>query len=72
MKKNSAFSGRLQSALSLRQMKAADLSRMSGIDKGTISRYLHGEGLTLKNAVHIADVLNVSMDYLTGRTDETN
>lgn len=34
---------RLREALNIRNMTASDLARMSGVDKGSVSRYLKGD-----------------------------
>lgn len=44
-----------------------DLAKMSGLTEVTISQYLKGERIPkLTDAVRIASVLNVSLDYLSG------
>lgn len=40
--KNADFSERLIEAMKIRRMSAADLSRLTGIDKSAISRYRSG------------------------------
>ena len=40
--KNADFSERLVEAMKIRRMSAADLSRLTGIDKSAISRYRSG------------------------------
>lgn len=58
---------RLQEALKERGMLPVDLARKSGINKGLISRYLHGEVLPKQNAIGtLAEVLNVSPAWLMG------
>lgn len=61
------FSERLQAGLDTRDMKAAELARISGIDKSSISRYLHGAYRGNQDAVYkIAQALNVSEAWLMG------
>ena len=53
------------------QMSQAELSRMLGINSATFSRFMSGKTVTItnENLVKIADIFNVSTDYLLGRTD---
>ena len=53
------------------QMSQAELSRMLGINSATLSRFMSGKTVTItnENLVKIADIFNVSTDYLLGRTD---
>lgn len=50
------------------QMSQAELSRMLGINSATLSRFMSGKTVTItnENLVNIADVFNVSTDYLLG------
>jgi len=58
---------RLLKALSMRGMTPAELARASGIDKGSISRYLSGKFEPKQSAVHaMAKALNVSPSWLLG------
>jgi len=58
---------RLKLALATRNMTAADLSRKSGIDKGSISKYLKGTFTPKQNAIgSMARALNVSPAWLLG------
>lgn len=58
---------RLREALDMRQMTAAELSRKSGIDKGSISNYLKGKFLPKQSAISaMANALNVSPSWLMG------
>lgn len=51
-----------------RNIKQAELSRMSGIDTGLMSMYANGKRIpTLTNAIAIADALQISLDELAGR-----
>lgn len=47
------------------------LCRMLGINSATLSRFMSGKTVTItnENLVKIADIFNVSTDYLLGRTD---
>ena len=58
---------RLAEALQFRGMTAAELSRKSGVDKGSISNYLKGKFLPKSNAIgSMAKALNVSPAWLLG------
>jgi ribosome-binding protein aMBF1 (putative translation factor) len=61
------FCVRLPEALQARRMKAIELSRKTGIDKGTISNYLAGRYIAgQKNVSLLADALNVNPFWLIG------
>ncbi len=65
--KVSNFAERLQIGLDQRNIKAADLARISGIDKSSISRYLKGKYKGNQDAVYkIAKALDVSEAWLMG------
>lgn len=58
---------RLAEALQIRDMTAAELSRKSGVDKGSISNYLKGKFVPKQNAIGaMASALNVSPAWLLG------
>lgn len=47
------------------------VSKETGISQGLMNEYKSGKKLpTLQNLLKIADFLNVSIDYLVGRTDK--
>jgi transcriptional regulator with XRE-family HTH domain len=57
--------------MSNKNMKAADLIRETGIDQSHMSNVLNekkGSRFTLDQIIAIADVFNVSVDYLIGRS----
>ncbi len=61
------FKDRLNEALKYRGMTASDLARKSGMDKGSISRYLKGENLPRTTAIEkMASALNVNPAWLIG------
>ena len=61
------FKDRLREALELRQMTAAELSRKSGVDKGSISNYLKGKFIPKQSSIfEMARALDVSPSYLLG------
>lgn len=61
------FKDRLTEALKYRGMTASDLARKSGMDKGSISRYLKGENLPRTTAIEkMASALNVNPAWLIG------
>ena len=50
-----------------------DLAKMSGLTEATISRYLKGERIPkLTDAITLANVLHVSLDYLSGLSEIPN
>lgn len=61
------FSVRLVEALKLRNMRPAELSRISGISEGMISSYKHGTyKASQRNLEKLAKALNVSIPWLMG------
>ena len=65
--KVSTFASRLQEGLLLRNMKPAELSRRTGLDKSCISRYLKHEYNGKTDAIYkIAQVLDVAEAWLMG------
>lgn len=61
------FTERLNNALADSGLTAADLARKSGINKGTISKYLHGGYIPKQSTIGIlARALNVSPAWLLG------
>ena len=65
--KVSTFAARLREGLSLHGMTQADLSRRTGLDKSSISRYLKNEYKGNQDAVYkISQALNVSEAWLMG------
>ena len=61
------FKDRLTEALNYRNMTASELSKKSGLDKGSISRYLKGENLPRTNAIgKISEALHVNPAWLIG------
>lgn len=61
------FPERLKEAMKLRNMKQTNLADMTGINKGTISRYTHGiHGPGREHLKLISEALNVSEAYLLG------
>ena len=62
---------RLQEALTMRQWTAADLSKKSGINKGSISKYLKGSVIPKQSAIGVmAQALGVSPAWLLGFDDK--
>lgn len=67
------FKERLQEALKVRNMTAADLSRQSGIDKGSLSNYLKGKFIPKQSKIDaMARALGVSPAWLLGYDVEMN
>lgn len=62
------FNDTLRFLLNDKDLKQADLCRMTGIQTSLISDYLGGKkSPTIGNAILIADALNVSLDTLVGK-----
>ncbi len=62
-----SFNERLKQALDIRKMSAAELSRLSGIDEGTLSNYKKGKYEPKQRKLEsIAVALNVSIPWLMG------
>lgn len=58
----------LPSILERKNLKPADLCRLSGLSSGTISNYMSGKRVpSIANAIEIANALDVSLDELVGR-----
>lgn len=58
---------RIREALNIRGMTAAELARLSGIDKGSVSRYLKGDIIPKQSKIGaMARALNVSPSWLLG------
>lgn len=61
------FKNRLRTAMELRGLTGAELSRRSGITKAQISEYLHGKCEAKQNKLHtLAVTLDVSEAWLMG------
>lgn len=65
------FGQRVNSLLLKKHLLPADLSRKLGWNTGVLSQYLNNADRDprLTTATKIADALDVSLDYLAGRTD---
>ena len=64
------FAERLAYAMARKQINQADLARLSGISKGSISNYLSGRWAPKGNNIYkLAQVLDVSPLWLDGHTD---
>ena len=62
---------RIKVALAEKNMTQRDLARKIDVAEVTISRYVHDHRVPNSNQlVMIADTLDVSTDYLLGRTDK--
>lgn len=73
MKKKCAdiFKKRLRMAMGT--ISQRDMAKMSGLTEVTISRYLKGERVpNLTDAITLANVLHVSLDYLSGLSEIPN
>ena len=61
------FANRLREALKMRGISAAELSRRTGINEGTISNYKAGKYVAKQdNLVRISEALGVSIPFLMG------
>jgi transcriptional regulator with XRE-family HTH domain len=62
------FSRTLKAILNERQLKQADLCRMTGIQTSLMSDYLNDKkSPAITNAILIADALGISLDTLVGK-----
>lgn len=67
MEKPSTFANRLNMALEHRQITKAELARLSGLSKSSITRYAKGDWEAKQDAVYaIAQALNVNEAWLMG------
>lgn len=67
LKRSATTAERLQEALDASGLKQVDLSRKTGINKGTIHNYLHGRYEPKSGAINkLAIALNVSEAWLWG------
>ena len=67
MEKKYSFSERLREGLAVSNLKASDLSKLTGISKSSISHYLKGDWEGKQDAVYsISRALNVSEAWLMG------
>lgn len=63
----SSISERIKSGLEMRDMKQADLSKITGISRGALSSYISGRYVPKQgNIYRIAKALNVSEIWLMG------
>lgn len=64
------FRKRLRALREGKRISRAVLSELCGLGRGAVRRYERGERLpSLLAAAALADYFEVSLDYLTGRTD---
>ncbi len=64
------FSKRLAEAVAQKGCSYTDLARQLHMNKSTVSMYIHGKALpSLPTLCDIADILDVSADFLLGRTE---
>ena len=67
------FNDNLKLLLQDRNLKQADLCRMTGIQTSLMSDYLGGKkSPTIGNAILIADALNISLDTLVGKDNSSS
>lgn len=67
----SIFSNRLINLRAVNNVMAKDLATCIGVSKQAISQYEKEQSTpSAEILIAIADYFNVSLDYLTGRTDE--
>lgn len=66
------FGERLRKMRKTRKLSQEQLSVLTKIDQSDISKMERGErGISLKQAAVLADALDVSLDYLAGRTNSS-
>ena len=65
------FGFRLRRAMSIRNVKQRDFAAIIGRSESTVKKWRGGYQIPAADTVaQIADVLRVSIDFLTGRTQE--
>lgn len=68
--RNMEFKDNLKQLLIEKDMKQADLCRLSHIQTSLMSEYISGKkSPTIGNAIQIADALDISLDTLAGREE---
>lgn len=65
------LSEKIKNIASAKNIKIAELERLSGISNGQIRRW-DKSSPKVENVAKVAKVLNVSVDYLLGREDKTS
>jgi len=55
---------RIKEIMGKRGIKQEQLSKMTGINQGTLSKIINGKGISLKTARKIADALVYPIDHL--------
>ena len=71
--KMNTFGKRLEALLQEKSLSQRELSKLCGVSEVTVSRYVHGDrSPTSEILAKISDVLDVSSDYLLGRTKNQN
>lgn len=64
------FQNRLRQAMDIKNVRAVELASLTGINKGTISRYVNGKIEAKQDALHaIAKALNINEGWLMGYDD---
>lgn len=65
------FANRLKAALAAAEKTQRDVARLLNVAESTVSQWVSGKRLPdLPTAAKLASLLNVSVDYLMGRTDD--
>ncbi len=66
----SIFPERLREAVTMSGISYWELADKLGVNKSTVSMYLHGKALpSLEIIVSVAEITDVSLDFLTGRKE---
>jgi len=64
---NESFTVRLKRAMDMKQMKAVDLAKKTGIDRGSLSHYINGSYKpSSANTDKLAEALGVDVAWLMG------
>lgn len=67
---NKIFSQRLTEAVAMSGKSYKELADKLGINKSTVSMYVHGKALpSLPTFYNISEILDVSTDFLLGKND---
>lgn len=69
MYKSDKIAERIKNTAKAKNIRLKEMLNQAGLNKNTLSNMYKGSMLKADNLAKIADYLNVSMDYLAGRTD---
>lgn len=64
--------GKIEKLLKMQRKAKGDMCRTLGIGVNALSQFSRGREISCVSLARIADYLDVSVDYLLGRTDNEN